>query len=422
MQIPDENIIGLYGEENLGRQQRRYRDLLREYSGSFEKPQPLYFVSAPGRTELGGNHTDHNNGRVLCAAVRQDAVALAGLRRDNHIKLRSSAFAKAFDIDLSVLDPRDNEKWTTDALIRGVAAGFIKSGFDIGGFNAVVHSDVGIGSGLSSSASFEVLLGCILNALYNGNRMAPEIIARIGRYAENVYFDKPCGLMDQMASATGGVLAIDFEDSENPAVEPMHMDLDSTDYVLAVVDTGRGHDDLTEAYAAIPAEMKKAAALFGKRTLREVEEDAFRMDMGRVRNLIGDRAVLRALHFFAENRRVSEMVEALKSGGFDQYLRLVAASGASSASLLQNIIPPETEGKEQPAALALSVSDDFFSRSLPGGGVCRIHGGGFAGTIQAYVRKDCFPDYVRLMSSLFGTGCVQPLRIRKQGAIAFSPA
>lgn len=422
MHIPEKLLIELYGEKNLGRQQRRYHDLLREYSEIFERRQPLYFVSAPGRTELGGNHTDHNNGRVLCAAVRQDAVALAGLRHDNHIQLWSSAFAKLFDIDLSVLEPRESEKWTTEALIRGVAAGLKKAGFRIGGFSAVVQSDVGIGSGLSSSASFEVLLGNIFNALFNENRIGPMAIARAGRYAENVYFDKPCGLMDQVASAAGGVLLIDFIDGENPAVEPVRLDIESTDYVLAVVDTGRGHGDLTEAYAAIPAEMKKSAEFFGKRTLREVEEDSFQLELGRVRNRIGDRAVLRALHFFAENRRVFEMAEALKSGDFDRYLRLAAASGASSERLLQNIIPPGAEGGTQAVALALGVSEDFFRRNIPCSGVCRIHGGGFAGTIQVYVHRSCFADYVRLMTSLFGDGCVQPLHIREQGARVWAPA
>jgi galactokinase len=419
MHIPDKTLVELYGEEDIDRQRQRYRDLLRDYSGSFKKPQPLHFVTSPGRTELGGNHTDHNNGRVLCAAVRQDTVALAGPRSDTRVKLRSSAFAKLFDIDLSVLDPQSSERWTTDALIRGIAAGFKKSGFRIGGFNAVVHSDVGIGSGLSSSASFEVLLSSIFNALYNECRIDLRTIAGIGQYAENVYFDKPCGLMDQMASALGGVLSIDFEDSENPLVEQISMDLDSIDYVLAVVNTGRGHADLTDAYAAIPAEMKKAAALFEKRTLREVEENAFCADINRVRNCIGDRAVLRALHFFAENRRVGEMVEALKSNDFDGFLQLVAASGASSASLLQNIIPPDQSGGAQPAALALGLSDDFFRRSIRRRGVCRIHGGGFAGTIQAYVHKEHFADYVQLMTLLFGNGCVQPLHIRKQGTIVF---
>ncbi len=417
MPIPEKFLVELYGAENIERQQRRYRDLLREYSGCFEKPQPMCFVSSPGRTELGGNHTDHNHGRVLCAAVRQDAVALVGLRSDNHAKVRSSAFPKPFDVDLSELEPRESEKWTTNALIRGVAAGFAQSGFRIGGFNAVLHSDVGIGSGLSSSASLEVLLGGIFNGLYNESRIDPGAIARIGQYAENVYFDKPCGLMDQTACALGGALAIDFEDCENPVVAKIDMDLDPTGYILAVVDTGHGHADLMDAYAAIPTEMKQVAALFEKETLREVNEDALRADLNRVRERIGDRAVLRALHFFAENRRVVAMVDSLKSGDFDAYLRLVSDSGASSANLLQNIIPPDQAGSAQPAALALGVSEDFFRRRIGGRGACRIHGGGFAGTIQAYVHKDDFAEYVHLMTSLFGDGCVQPLHIRRQGVV-----
>ncbi|MEJ2245109.1 MAG: galactokinase family protein, partial [Acidobacteriota bacterium] len=245
MNIPDKTLVALYGADNLERQQQRYLDLIREYSERFEASRSLQFVSAPGRTELGGNHTDHNHGKVLCASVSMDSVATVEPRSDNRVKLKSSAFSHLFDIDLSELAPREQEKGSTKALIRGVAAGLKIKGYKTGGFNAVVHSDVLIGSGLSSSASIEVLLGGIFNTLYNGSSIDPVTIAKIGQYAENVYFDKPCGLMDQLACAVGGVLSIDFKDNENPVVEQIPVDFSQTGYILAVVHTGGSHADLT---------------------------------------------------------------------------------------------------------------------------------------------------------------------------------
>ncbi len=416
MSIPDNRLIELYGINDLARQQQRYRNLIREFNEYFETPQSLHFVSAPGRTELGGNHTDHNHGKVLCAAVNRDSVALFEPRSDNLVILKSSAFPKLFEIDLSELEPQSDEKGTTEALIRGVAAGLKRRGFVTGGFNAVLHSDVFCGSGLSSSASFEVLIGGILNTLYNGSRIDPVILAKIGQYAENIYFDKPCGLMDQLACAVGGVLAIDFQDNENPVVEKIPMDFTQSNYILAVVYTGASHADLTPAYASIPIEMKQVASLFGKNTLREVGEERFHENIGMVRSKAGDRAVLRALHFFAENHRVGMMADALKAGNFDIYLRLVAESGASSSSMLQNTIPPGNLGKDQPAALAIGVSNDFFQPQ--GHGVSRIHGGGFAGTIQVYIHKDHFEDYSKLMEEIFGGDCVLSLIIRMQGVSA----
>jgi galactokinase len=415
MGIQDDRLVELYGADSLGAQRKKYQALIHEYSERFGAPESPRYVSAPGRTELGGNHTDHNHGKVLCAAVDRDAFGVFEPRSDNQVKLKSSAFPQLYEIDLSSFDPRNDEKGTTGALIRGVAAGLKKRGFQTGGFNAVVHSDVGIGSGLSSSASFEVLVGGIFNMLYNTGRIDPVTLAKIGQYAENVHFDKPCGLMDQLASAVGGVLAIDFEDVENPVVEKVPVDFGQTGYVLAFVDTGGSHADLTPAYASIPNEMKQVASLFGKSTLREVEEKTFRANISRVRADTGDRAVLRALHFYAENRRVAMMVEALKAERFDAYLRLVAESGASSNSMLQNTVPPNNAAKVQPAALAIGISNDFFQSQ--GRGVARIHGGGFAGTVQSYIHMDHFEDYSRLMSAIFGKDCIQPLTLRTQGVL-----
>jgi galactokinase len=413
MNIPNKKMAELYAPNELSRQQERYSKLIGEFIQRFNDTHPLHFISAPGRTELGGNHTDHNHGKVLCAAVSRDSIAVFKPRFDDLVELKSSAFPQLFRVDLTELVPRAEDKETTEALIRGVAAGFKKRGYAAGGFNAVVHSDVSIGSGLSSSASFEVLIGGILNALYNESRIDPVTLAKIGQYAENVYFDKPCGLMDQLACAVGGVLAVDFEDNENPVIEKIQVDFSQTDYILAVVDIGTSHSDLTSAYASIPVEMKQVASLFGKSTLREVGEEEFLENMGMVRSKAGDRAALRALHFFAENRRVLKMTEALKSGEFDTYLRLVAESGASSNSMLQNTISPGNSGNDQPAALAIGVSNDFFQSR--GKGVSRIHGGGFAGTIQSYIHKDHFEDYSRLMKGLFGDECILPLMIRMSG-------
>jgi galactokinase len=412
--IPADNaLIKLYGIDNLEKQLKRYGKLAAEYVDYFGDSESLKYISVPGRTELGGNHTDHNHGKVLCAAVSQDSIAAINPRSDNLVKLKSSAFADLFEIDLSGLDPRDEEKETTESLIRGVAAGLRSKGWNIGGFNAVVYSDVFIGSGLSSSASFEVLIGGIFNTLYNGSCIDPVTLAKIGQYAENVYFDKPCGLMDQLACAVGGIMSIDFKDNENPVVEKINVDFTQTNFVLAVVDVGASHADLTSAYASVPVEMKQVASLFGKNTLRDVDEEAFCENIGMVRSKAGDRAILRAQHFFAENHRVTAMLEALKSENFDTYLRLVAESGASSSNMLQNTMPPGNSGNDQPAALAIGVSNDFFREK--GKGVSRIHGGGFAGTIQVYVHKDHFEDYSRLMKRLFGDECISPLNIRMQG-------
>lgn len=413
MNIPTEKIIELYGADELSRQQERYSRLIEEFLQYFNNSHPLHFISAPGRTELGGNHTDHNHGKVLCAAVSRDSISVFKPRSDYLVELKSSAFPKLFKVDLTELDPRAEEKETTEALIRGVAAGFKMRGYAVGGFNAVMHSDVAIGSGLSSSASFEVLIGGILNALYNEGRIDPVTLAKIGQYAENVYFDKPCGLMDQLASAVGGVLAVDFKDNESPLVEKIQTDFSQSDYILAVVDIGTSHSDLTPAYASIPVEMKQVASLFGKNALREVDEEEFRENVGMVRSKAGSRALLRAQHFFAENRRVEMMLEALKFKDFDTYLGLVAESGASSNSMLQNTIPPGNSGNDQPAALAIGVSNDFFQSR--GKGVSRIHGGGFAGTIQSYIHKDHFEDYSSLMKRLFGGECILPLMIRMSG-------
>ena len=420
MNIEDNTLIELYGIDDLETQQKRYQQMADEYLQCFGDSKTLQYVSVPGRTELGGNHTDHNHGKVLCAAVSQDTIAAVESRPDKIVKLKSSAFPDLFEIDLSDLDPRNKEKETTESLIRGVAGGLRSRGFYTGGFNAVVHSDVFIGSGLSSSASFEVLIGGIINVLYNGSRIDPITLAQIGQYAENVYFGKPCGLMDQLACAVGGIMSIDFKDNENPVVDKIIVDFTQTDFVLVVVDVGASHADLTSAYASVPIEMKQVASLFKKNTLREVDEKEFSKNIGMVRAKAGDRALLRAMHFYSENQRVEMMAEALKAGDFDAYLVYTAQSGFSSSSILQNTIPPGNLSNDQPAALAIGASNVFFQSK--GCGTARIHGGGFAGTIQAYVYKDHFEDYSKLMNELFGDGCIVPLKIRMPGVFTIKEA
>ncbi len=416
---PERRLPDLYDPESDDSQLARYRALaerVMQRSGSRQSP---IFISSPGRTELGGNHTDHNHGQVLCAGVQNDMVAAVLPRGDQKVLLESDGFAESFDVDLGALEFMQSERGNSRALIRGVAAGLQARGHRIGGFDAVVSSTVPIGSGLSSSASFEVLVGGIFDALFNGDTIDPVVLARAGQRAENEYFGKPCGLMDQLACAIGGVLSIDFGDYENPDIQRIGVDFSNTEYRLTVIHTGGSHADLTDAYASIPREMKAAARLFGAEVLGEVAEENLVDHISQVREQLGDRTALRMLHFYMENARMTAMLTALKQKDFPSYLAIVETSGRSSLGVLQNIIPPQSDGREQPVALALGCSSSFFEKR--GRGVCRVHGGGFAGTIQAYVHRDDFEEYVETMETLFGSGSVQSLRIRPFG-VAKIPA
>jgi galactokinase len=374
----------------------------------------LSFVSAPGRTELGGNHTDHNHGKVLCAAVEQDTLAAAVPRDDGQICVESEGFEGHFELDVTDLELRESERGTSVALIRGVLAGLKETGARLGGFTADVTSNVAVGSGLSSSASFEILIGCIVNDLYNNGEIAPAKIARIGQYAENAYFGKPCGLMDQTASAVGGILSIDFKEPNAPLIHKHGFDFADTGYSLVVVNTGGSHADLTEAYASIPAEMKQVARYFGADVLRSVKEEDLSNKLPQLRKKLGDRPVLRALHFMEENKRVDRMVAALESGDFEAFMDQVRASGLSSQNILQNTVPPASDGSEQGVTLALGLSQLFFEAK--GRGISRVHGGGFAGTVQAYVHDDDLTGYRKLMESVFGVNSVEHITIRAKGA------
>lgn len=414
-----DRLTAIYGKADAGAQVRRYEALLERLMGSAPGSAPggmtgceaiPRFYSAPGRTELGGNHTDHNRGRVLCAAVDLDAVACVLPSQGTKARILSEGWADPIVVDLSGLEPVPEERGRTEALVRGVARGLADRGIKPTGFEARVHSTVLPGSGLSSSAAIEVLLGTIMSDLAGG-RLEPVEVARIGQEAENRFFGKPCGLMDQTASAVGGIVAIDFADPSRPRIEKAEFDFSKEGYALAVVNTGGSHADLTADYAGIPAEMCAVARFLGAEFLRQVAPSDLVMRGPEIRAACGDRALLRALHFAGENARVSEMVAALGKRDLKAYLKLVKKSGDSSWRLLQNLYPPESPA-EQGICLAVALSQDFLGKK----GAARVHGGGFAGTIQAYVPEDLFDGWKALMERYFGPGSVMPIKARALGA------
>jgi galactokinase len=436
----------LYGREETASARARYTALIegiledsRRGFPAAEFPETrgaLRVFTAAGRTELGGNHTDHNRGKVLAASIQLDAVAVAAPRRDRKVFFRSAGFPDV-SVDVSDLDARPEERGATESLVRGIAAELARRGTPVRGFTANAASTVLPGSGLSSSAAVEVLICRVFDNLFAGGKRSALELAQIGQIAENTYFGKPCGLMDQAACAFGGAVAIDFKDPANPTVKQISFDLTAAGYALCVVNTHGSHADLTADYAAIPAEMKAAAAFFGKRVLREIEPRELFARAAEVRKAAGDRAFLRAVHFFNENRRVDAMLALLETmrsnpGKPDRrnildFLSLVNQSGDSSWELLQNVYSPQKPG-EQGVSLALALTRDFLESAATGSytdaampeppvtGAARVHGGGFAGTIQAYIPLDCFDAYRARMEGVFGAGAVTILRIRPIGA------
>ena len=381
-----------------------------EFSRHFQT-RPRWVFSAPGRTELGGNHTDHQHGHVLAAAVDLDTRATVAKNGLGCIRVLSEGYPLC-RVELNDLAQKPDEAGTTAALIRGVAARFAQLGTTLEGIDAYVTSTVLPGSGLSSSAAFEVLIGTILNHLFCGAKFTPVQVAQIGQWAENVYFGKPCGLMDQTASAVGGVVAIDFADPAAPQVRRVALDLHALGYALCILDTGADHAALTDQYAAIPAEMCAVAAVFGKQYLRDVDEAAFYENLPAVRRAAGDRAALRAMHFFDDDRRVTQQADALARGDFDEFLRLVKESGRSSWLYLQDVVPlGATRGQHMALALALA------EKLLGGRGACRVHGGGFAGTIQAFVPLDALEHFRRGMEAVLGAGSCHILSVRPEGGV-----
>lgn len=398
-------------DEAAARQPVRYSDAVNRFKQAFEETEPQAVFSAPGRTEIGGNHTDHQHGEVLAASINKDAIAVVSESKNNSVNIQAEGFG-FISIDINDLDIRENEKGTTAALIRGVLAGLRNEGYLLGGFNAYITSDVLIGAGLSSSAAFETLIGTIVSGLFNYMKIDPVTIAKVGQFAENTYFGKPCGLMDQMACSVGNLVHIDFEDPSDPKVEKVSFDFSNTDYVLCITDTKGSHADLTDEYAAVPLEMKKIASLLGHDVLRPVSLDDIISNIGTLREKAGDRAVLRAIHFVNETRRASEEATALKNNDLDCFLRIVRNSGDSSFKYLQNVYTNK-DVTVQNVSLALAVSDSVLGPDE----VSRVHGGGFAGTIQAFVKKDNAKKYQEYMDKVFGEGSCEILSIRRYGGM-----
>ena len=380
------------------------------FAACFEGAPQRYF-SAPGRTEIGGNHTDHQRGRVLAGAVNLDTVAAVRLNGTNTIRIQSKGYPMSI-VELDNLNPVASEINSTPALIRGVVARFVQLGCKVEGFDAYCESTVLPGSGLSSSAAYEVLIGTIVNALFHGGKATQPEIAMIGQYAENVFFGKPCGLMDQTASAVGNLVTINFFDKENPVIEPVNFDFGSCGHALCIIDSGADHADLTDEYAAVPGEMKAVAACLGKEVLTQIDEAEFYAKLPELRKTCGDRAVLRCIHFYQENARVPQQVAALKEGNFDKFLALVKESGHSSYMYLQNVIPAGYKA-HQDVAVALALCEHY----LAGRGAYRVHGGGFAGTVQAFVPVDMLDDFVAGMDGALGAGACHVLSIRPQGGV-----
>ena len=373
--------------------------------------EPTCYYSAPGRTEIGGNHTDHQRGRVLAAAVNLDTIAAVRPNGTDFIRILSKGYPLC-EVNVTELEPVAAEINSTPALIRGVAARFTQLGCKVGGFDAYCESTVLPGSGLSSSAAFEVLIGTIINGLFFENKVTAPEIAQIGQYAENVFFGKPCGLMDQTASAVGNLVTIDFFEKNHPVIKPVSFDFGTCGHALCIIDSGADHADLTDEYAAVPGEMKAVAAYFGKEVLTQIDEAEFYAAISAVRKTCGDRAVMRAIHFYQENDRVLKQVDALERGDFEAFLSLVKQSGYSSYMYLQNVIPAGYK-EHQDVAVALGLCEHY----LCGRGAYRVHGGGFAGTVQAFVPYDILDSFVAGIDSALGAGACHVLSIRPHGGV-----
>ena len=405
----DEKFSSIYGgdEKSISEAYGRLSDTIKHFE-NIDKSQEVYLFSASGRTELSGNHTDHNNGCVLTASINLDKLALVAKRNDNKIVVYTDYSNNPDVIDVNNLELDKDEYGKSNALIRGVCAGIKNKGYNIGGCTVSLNNKVLMGSGLSSSASFESLIGEIQNALYNDNKISPVEIAKIGQYAENVYFGKPCGLMDQMGCSVGGIMSIDFKDNDNPIIEKVEYDFEKAGYALMIVDAKGDHSGLTNEYAAIREEMNAIANYFGKKICRDITKEQLLENASKLRAEIGDRAVMRAYHFLEENERVINQINALKNNDINTYLKLMNESGLSSFMYLQNCFSI-TSSKSMGVALGICLTKDF----LKGEGACRVHGGGFAGTIQALVPISRVDEYKKFMDSIFGDGSAVKIRVRQ---------
>lgn len=408
MKILDKTLEMLYGSDEIEVQKERYENMLKKFEESFGKSDDVRIFSAPGRTEVGGNHTDHNRGNVLAAAIGLDAVAFVRKTDNNIVTIKSEGF-EISPVDLSLLEINEKEYGTSEGLIRGMAAGIKGMGNEICGFDAYISSNVLSGSGLSSSAAFEVLIGNIFSGLMNLN-VSDVKIAQLAQYSENKYFGKPCGLMDQMASSVGGFITIDFTNIENPGIRKASFDFSRYEVSLYIVDTKGSHADLTDDYAAIPSEMKSVAKFFGKQDLRDITKNDVWENITEVRKSCGDRAVSRAFHYFDESERAVKEFEALEKNDIKEFFRLVKESGESSFMYLQNIFSAKNP-REQALVLGLYAAKEVLEND----GACRVHGGGFAGTIQCFVPNDKEKLFTEKMEHLFGKGNVYKLYIRPVG-------
>ena len=407
----DDRLRDIYVDEAVIDYQRdRYIKAIDKFEELYGEKE-IMICSAPGRSEVGGNHTDHQRGQVLACGLNLDAIAIVAPTEDGSIKILSDDFDLE-DINIAHLAKSEVKPVSSEALVAGVAYKLKEDGYKIGGFETFITSDVLMGAGMSSSAAFEVLIGNILSYMYNDGTIDPIYIAQVAQYSENVYFDKPCGLMDQMASSVGSLVNIDFKDVKNPVVKKVDVDFSAFEHSLCIVDTKGSHADLTPEYAAIPKEMKSVAALFGKEVLREVDEKEFYDNLSMVREKVGDRAAIRAIHFYNDHAIVGEEVNALLAGDFDTFKKLIAKSGNSSYKFLQNLYPL-CDVNSQGVALGIALSE----RILGEHGVCRVHGGGFAGTMQAFVENDYVETYKREIEQYFGPDSCHVLKVRKYGGM-----
>jgi galactokinase len=402
----------LYGKEQAEKNTDRYRDMIEKFKKAYGDKDILMF-SSPGRTEISGNHTDHNQGKVLAGSINLDCVGVAAKNGTSRVNLISETFNQEFSVDLTDLTSSERKAGTED-LVRGLLQGFREFGYEIGGFDAYITSNVISSAGVSSSAAFEMLLCSMINTFFNNGSMDTVAYAHVGKYAENVYWDKASGLLDQMACAVGGLITIDFLDPATPVVEAIDFDFASQNHSLIIVQTGKGHADLSADYSSIPKEMKKVAEYFGKEVCAEITEEQVLRQLKGVREFAGDRSVMRALHFFEENKRVEAEVAALKEGRFADFLTEITASGNSSWKWLQNCF---TNGnyQEQGITIALALTELFIAEKKRG--ACRVHGGGFAGVIMAMLPNDLVDEYVTYIEEKLGEGSAYRMTIRPYGAI-----
>lgn len=408
----DQRIKEIYvDEQRVPYNRERYIRAIDRFTELFPSEKEIEIYSAPGRSEVCGNHTDHQNGMVLATSINLDAIAIVAKAEEPVIRLVSGDFPME-EVDVADLSMKEEEQSTTTALIRGVAAGMKERGHKVGGFTAYIISDVLMGAGMSSSAAFESLIGTILSGLYNDMKVSSIEIAQIGQYAENIYFGKPCGLMDQMACSVGGMIFIDFKEKEHPEVRQVHTDFEKAGLSLCIVDTKGSHADLTPDYAAVPAEMNQVAQALGREHLREVPRETFFKELPKLWKETSGRAVLRAIHFYEEEERVLRGVKSLEESDYPGFLSVIKASGDSSAKYLQNIYSPK-DVDSQNVTVALAVSESILGEN----GVCRVHGGGFAGTIQAFVKNEAVAAYKEQLEAIYGDDSCHVLKVRLQGGI-----